>query len=198
MEKGIRTELSKKDTKASLRVDEVENEGSEFKGEFSYDQCLKNSGLDLPSREVLGSKIALVLEQIVNSNRDKKKKPGIFDSKKIPRIGVKHYLERIVKYSRVSLETLVYSVILVDRYIENQDEYLINEFNVHKVFFVALVLSSKFHEDLRLANKDFAKIGGISKGELLILEMNFLRIVKFELKINPDTFIGYLRNILDN
>lgn len=44
-----------------------------------------------------------------------------------------------------------------------------------RAFFLAIVLAAKFNDDLRLNNKDFAKIGGISTEELFILEISFLK-----------------------
>ena len=44
-----------------------------------------------------------------------------------------------------------------------------------RLLFVSIVLASKYHEDYRLKNSDFAKIGGISKEELMFLEINFLK-----------------------
>ena len=51
--------------------------------------------------------------------------------------------------------------------------------NLKRLFFVAVVIASKYNDDFRLSNKDFCKIGGIKEQELLILEMEFLKIIKF-------------------
>lgn len=63
-----------------------------------------------------------------------------------------------------------------------------DEFNVHKIFFVGVVVASKYNEDSRLQNKDFAKIGGISVKELFMLEMEFLKGLKFSLKVSTEEF----------
>lgn len=48
-----------------------------------------------------------------------------------------------------------------------------------RLIFVAVVIASKFNDDSRLSNKDFAKIGGINSQELMILEMEFIKILRF-------------------
>lgn len=42
---------------------------------------------------------------------------------------------------------------------------------------MGIVLASKFNDDLRLNNRDFAKIGGFSIEELLVLEIHFLKCI---------------------
>ena len=64
------------------------------------------------------------------------------------------------------------------------------------MFFLGIVVAAKFNDDLRLNNKDFAKIGGITLDELFVLEIYFLKTIKFQLKVSLDEYLSYLRNIL--
>lgn len=68
--------------------------------------------------------------------------------------------------------------------------------NLIRFFFLGVVISAKFHDDLWLNNNDFSKIGGISPEELFMLEIFFLKSIKFQLKVSFDEFLTYLRNIL--
>jgi len=61
---------------------------------------------------------------------------------------------------------------------------------------LGIVVAAKFNDDLRLNNKDFAKIGGITLDELFVLEIYFLKTIKFQLKVSLDEYLSYLRNIL--
>ena len=54
---------------------------------------------------------------------------------------------------------------------------------VKRAYFLGIVLAAKFNDDLRLNNRDFAKIGGVSVKELLVLEMVFMQRIKFNLKV---------------
>lgn len=53
-----------------------------------------------------------------------------------------------------------------------------------RAYFIGIVLAAKFNDDLRLSSKDFAKIGGFSADELLVLELHFLKTVRFNLKVS--------------
>ena len=66
--------------------------------------------------------------------------------------------------------------------------FVLDLLNVHKVLFVAIVIASKYNEDSRLQNKDFAKIGGVSVKELFMLEIEFMKCLKFNLKISSEEF----------
>ncbi len=65
-----------------------------------------------------------------------------------------------------------------------------------RLFFIALVLAAKFNDDLRLSNGDFSKIGGVSVGELILLEIHFLKVIEFNLNVSLSTYVSYLKNIL--
>lgn len=67
---------------------------------------------------------------------------------------------------------------------------------IKRAFFLAIVLAAKFNDDLRLNNKDFAKIGGISTDELFVLEISFLKSIKFHLKVSLEEYVNYLSNLL--
>lgn len=66
-----------------------------------------------------------------------------------------------------------------------------------RLFFVSVVLAAKFNDDLRLNNNDFCKIGGVSLGELVLLEIHFLKIIEFNLNVSLAMYISYLKNILN-
>lgn len=67
-----------------------------------------------------------------------------------------------------------------------------------RTYFVSIVVAAKFNDDLRLNNKDFAKIGGISLDELFVLELDFMKSIKFQLKVSSEEYLTYLRNVLNN
>ena len=43
--------------------------------------------------------------------------PSVYDSYKVPKISLEEYLMRVVKYSKISIETAIISLIYVDRLI---------------------------------------------------------------------------------
>lgn len=67
---------------------------------------------------------------------------------------------------------------------------------IKRSIFLGIVLAAKFNDDLRLNNNDFSKIGGISLDELFVLEICFLKSIKFNLRVSMEEFLSYLKNII--
>ena len=61
---------------------------------------------------------------------------------------------------------------------------------------VALVVAAKFNDDERVSNTDFARIGGMAVEELAALELELLRAVQFSLRVAPEVYVSYLKQIL--
>ena len=59
-----------------------------------------------------------------------------------------------------------------------------------------MLISAKFHDDKKLGNDLFGKIGGISNQEINLLELNFLERIGFNLLVEGKVFNGYLMQIL--
>lgn len=66
--------------------------------------------------------------------------------------------------------------------------------NLIRLYFVAIVLAAKFNDDLRLNNNDLAKIGGFSVKELSVLEIHFLKTIKFNMKVSLAEYLEYAKN----
>jgi hypothetical protein len=64
------------------------------------------------------------------------------------------------------------------------------------MFITALMIAAKFHDDFRLSNKDFAKIGGISSMEIRSLEEEFLTVIRFNVNVECEDFENYADGIL--
>ncbi len=56
----------------------------------------------------------------------------VFHASCVPGIGVRDYLIRLVKHSRCSCESVVLSLIYIDRMIERNREFLIKSINIHR------------------------------------------------------------------
>ena len=98
----------------------------------TYQEIYKELDITLPSQSSVASVIANILEEIVKVNEGREVPNSIFNSKKIPGITIANYLQRIVKYARLSFETLILGIIYLDRMNELNDDFFINKFNVHK------------------------------------------------------------------
>jgi hypothetical protein len=131
----------------------------------------------------------------VSENQHKPVQESLFHSKKVPGISIERYLLRQADYSRCSPESFYFALIYIDRYIEKQPEQGLVSRNVHKLFFIALVLAAKFNDDLKLSNADFAKLGGVDKYDLCLLEMQFLRTIGFHTNVSTAEFVSYVKSV---
>jgi len=74
--------------------------------------------------------------------------------------------------------------------------FLMTSYNAHRLVLTAFLLAHKYCEDLKYNTSMVAKIGGIQPQELLKLEKEFLKFVKFELYVNDSTFLQYHNAVL--
>ena len=119
-----------------------------------------------------------------------------FNSHSIPSISILEYLKRIQMYSKIESSTLICSLIYIDR-LCNLGEIILTYYNIHRILFVAILISIKYNEDRYYENVYYAKIAGISSRELKNIEYDFLVIINFELFISEDEYLKY-KKYLEN
>ena len=90
---------------------------------------------------------------------------SIFSAQSIPTISLKDYLERIKIYSQVENNTLITSLIYVDRLCQKTN-LILTPYNIHRIIFTAILLSLKYNEDLIYDFSYYSKIAGVSVKEL--------------------------------
>ena len=117
-----------------------------------------------------------------------------FISKKIPNISIYDYIERLLKYSKAFNEILIIVLIYLDT-ICAKHKINLNYYNIHKFFLAAFISAIKFHEDDYYSLNYYAKLGGISKKELLNLEYEFLNLMDFQLFVNQELYEKYYKNL---
>ena len=148
--------------------------------------------------------ISQTLETILEDNKSrpnykdvlKKQSSMIFSSNKIPNISIENYLKRIQTYSNIEKNTLIISLIFIDRLCKRSNLTLTYH-NVHRILFTAILISIKYNEDNFYDNKYYSQIGGVKLKELRALEYNFVNMVNFKLFVDEEIFEKY-RLYLDN
>jgi len=106
-----------------------------------------------------------------------------FCSESFPNISIGDYVDRISRYSGISLEALCYSLVYMILYCKNTCSILTRT-NVHRLFLVGCVVASKYLDDRSLKNKFMATVGGIPTLELNELEIVFLKDIEFDLCVS--------------
>ena len=117
-----------------------------------------------------------------------------FVSKKIPSITINDYIERLLKYSKVSEDIFILALIYIDRICRNHKINL-NYNNIHKLILASFIVTIKFHEDDYYSLTFYAKLGGIPKKEIVILEYEFLKLIDFDLFVETELFDKYNNNL---
>jgi phosphate system cyclin PHO80 len=120
---------------------------------------------------------------------------NVFNSETLPKISLKNYLIRILKYSEIEINTLIGSVIYLD-YICNKN-YIISKYNIYKLLFISILISAKFNEDVIYDNSTFSEISGLPINEVNQMENVFFKAMDYNLFISEEHFNTY-KDILEN
>ena len=149
--------------------------------------------------EKLIKNISILIETLINLDCSKTLKRRFahktsFDMKRIPVISIYDYLYRIIQYTQINDNVLIKAIIYIDRIIKN-NYFSITYNNIHKLLFIAIVLSAKINDDNCLTNKLYSKIGGISVKELKRLEIKFCECINYRFYIKKSLFEKYYKYI---
>ena len=148
--------------------------------------------------------ISITLETILEDNKNRlnykdvlnKQSKICFNSKTIPRISIEDYLKRIQTYSNMEKNTLITSLIFIDRLCK-LGKIALTYYNMHKILFTAVLISIKYNEDSFYDNQYYSEIAGLKIKELKLLEYNFVKMINFRFFVSEEIFEKY-KLYLDN
>ena len=183
--------------KSSSSITSMRNKEIRLNEGKTYCETYCSLSMPEPKAEQIGNMISEVLAKMVSDNAGCCPPKSLFHSKVVPGISIQKYLERLTRASRCSSETYLLALIYIDRYLEKQDCQALIDKNVHKLYFISLVIAAKFNDDLKLANSAFAHIGGMNKSDLCILEVQFLRAIEFNVYVSSAEYVTYLRSVAE-
>lgn len=116
------------------------------------------------------------------------------------------YLKCLLKSFETSPGVMVMTLIYVERLlagIENeykaaggQDTILFTSFNAHRMILTTFLVAQKYCEDRNYRLESIARVGGVSKEELIFLEKEFLNFIDYQLYVDEDTFNEYSQSIV--
>jgi hypothetical protein len=133
--------------------------------------------------------LAEMNEQVSDSRRSK------FHSACVPTLLITDYLDRIRYYSKCAPETLVLTLVYVDRLL-SATGLLFSYLTAHRSVMAAFLLAVKFNDDYFYDNAFYALVGGMPTTELNELESSFLSAVDFRLQVSPETFESYYEEMV--
>jgi len=118
-----------------------------------------------------------------------------FQSSYPPDVSILSYLERIRKYAHCSDSCFVVALIYIDRLIEMRN-LVLSSLNIHRIIITAVMVAAKFFDDLFYNNTFYAKLGGVSSSEMNVLEVEFLKMLRFSLFVSEDSYSKYYGELL--
>ena len=141
--------------------------------------------------------ISSLFEKLIENNTSKLNNSifnlKIFETEEIPTISINKYIERIVKYTNCEENTLILSLIYLDKICLKNIKLTV--YNIHKFVFSSILVSIKFNEDKIYKNDYYAYIAGVSLKELNLMEDNFLQILDYQVFVNKNIFNKYIINL---
>ncbi|CAI6001338.1 unnamed protein product [Closterium sp. NIES-64] len=165
--------------------------------EVSAFKTLEIDPANLCERPRILDVLATILERIMAANEASSQcanqKLTVFHGLQAPGIGLDKYLDRIFKYANCSYSCFVVAYIYVDRMIERQPDMLLTNLNIHRLLVTSVMVATKFFDDAYFNNAYYAKVGGVTTGEMNRLELEFLFRIDFRLNITSDDFASYCK-----
>ncbi|KAJ1652231.1 cyclin-like protein interacting with PHO85 [Dispira simplex] len=114
----------------------------------------------------------------------------LFHSRGVPSIDLFSYLNRILKYCPCPNECFVSLFIYLRRITErcqkSRTAFSVDPYSVHRLIIAGITTSSKYFSDLFYTNSRYARVGGVHVDELNMLELEFLKLLGFELYVTPE------------
>lgn len=147
---------------------------------------------------VITDSLPEIFKKIISNNRKacSQVKPSSFDSSKI-KVRFEDYIKRLVKYSQIESNTLLYTLILIDTFVKKSGIAL-SDSNLHKIFLISLIVSIKFLEDEIFTEEHYCLMGGLSKDIFAQLEFEYLSLLDYEISVDKEKFEIYYNTFFAN
>uniref|UniRef100_A0A7S3G0J3 Cyclin n=1 Tax=Palpitomonas bilix TaxID=652834 RepID=A0A7S3G0J3_9EUKA len=139
------------------------------------------------SAESAVASISMLLQREIEKNDPLGPQEGRlvrFNSLTIPNISIAAYVQRLAKHAHTSAGCLVAGLIYLQR-VAHWQQIRLNSYNVHRLYFCAVVVATKFLDDVYFNNAFYARIGGVGLKEMNSMELDFLYMIGFRLYISP-------------
>ncbi|KAL9083143.1 MAG: hypothetical protein Q9159_005961 [Coniocarpon cinnabarinum] len=121
-----------------------------------------------------------------------------FHSRTPPGISVHDYMQRLTFHATLPTPVLLAMVNYIDKLCEAFSIFTINSLTVHRFLIAAATVAAKGLCDVFWTNSTYAKVGGVSKKELAILELELLSKIEWRIVPNPEKLGEYYKSLVDN
>ncbi|TVY75953.1 PHO85 cyclin-7 [Lachnellula suecica] len=114
-----------------------------------------------------------------------------FYSKQPPPISLEDYLMRMHKFCPMSTAVYLATSFYIHKLAVDERAIPVTRRNCHRLLLAGLRVAMKALEDLSYPHSRFAKVGGVSEGELGRLEISFCFLTNFEFKTSKETLLQH-------
>jgi len=114
-----------------------------------------------------------------------------FYSKHPPPISHEDYLMRIHKFCPMSTAVYLATSFYIHKLAVEERAIPVTRRNSHRLLLAGLRVAMKALEDLSYPHSRFAKVGGVSEGELARLEISFCFLTNFEFKTSKEKLLQH-------
>ena len=144
---------------------------------------LKNNGETINNNSYSSTKNLNILKKY-------NKLSSIFDLNEELSISIENYIIRLVDTTEAELNTIIYSLTLIDK-LCNDNKIIITNKNMHQLVFISLLISLKLLEDKILKMNYYSCFSGISLYKIAVLESAFLELIDYNIIVEPAFFENY-------
>ena len=135
------------------------------------------------------------LNDIIEENRKRINikyitKDNLFYLDQLPNISLGDYIIHLMKYTHISISTLILAVIYIDKFCEKY-KYVLTLHNIYRIILISIFIGIKYNEDLLVNANIYAQIAGICTEDLLNLEYNMCVALEFGFYVKEDLFQQY-------
>ncbi|TNV86735.1 hypothetical protein FGO68_gene3855 [Halteria grandinella] len=162
-----------------------------------------------PLSQSIASKVGRILQNLAQSGDDQYLRypqlqhfTSAFHSTVVPSVPIQAYFVYVSVNAGLVDHQSVIALVLIERLCNcaaNQHglPIAINSLTIHRLILTAVLLTSKFYNDVFYGNNFIAAMGGVSLQELNFLEAEFLALIDWRLWVEPSTeFEIYFRGVL--
>ena len=125
-----------------------------------------------------------------NCNDNKYSYENLFKAQKLPSISIINFICKLVKYANIENNTLIVSLIILDRFLNATKTSLTQE-NVYILTLISIVISCKYLQDVILDDTSFAVLGSMNVKSFSLYEGAFLSALNYNIYVSQLEFSNY-------
>jgi len=179
---------------SSSTIVNTDNSVSSKETAINTSQNIENSNQISPFMEKhilksIAQNLRDIIRENIRNNQMKYVKYDLFFINRQHSISIEDFINLIYKNTKMSISTLIMSIIYIDKFCE-LNKYILSLKNIHRILIASCLLSIKFNED-SISTKYYSKIVGTNDIDLNNLELYFYIKLQFSLFVDQDYYQKY-------